>query len=414
MKRSRPLRICLLGYRSDPAVGGQGVYLYHLSRNLVDAGHKVDVVSGDPLPELDPRVRLIHLPGLNLYEHGLLGVGPRPLSGYVELVEWFSKLTGGFAEPWSFCQRVAAWFRKNRADYDIVHDNQSLGSGLLSLSAMGVPVLATIHHPITRDLDLALRTMDGFRDRLLLKRWYSFVRMQRRVARSLPHVVAVSHATKRDVIKDFGLEGDRVSVVHNGIDTEMYKPLSHVRREGSTLMAVVSSGHPLKGLRYLLLAFSLLRRRFASLKLLLVGKLPEHGEIPKLIRSLELGDHIQNLYGLDYSDMVYHYARAGIVVVPSLYEGFGFPAGEAMACGAPLVCTDGGALSEVVADAAVTVPAGRHTDLAEGIELLLRSSERRRRSTIQGRQRVLNNFSWRRTARDTVTVYDSLLTRLGR
>ena len=104
-----PLRIALLGYRSKPHAGGQGVYIKYLSKALVDAGHSVDVISGPPYPEVDPRVRLIKLPSLDLYENGLWSLRPRHLRSLSNIIEWTSKLTGGFAEPYTFGRRAAWW-----------------------------------------------------------------------------------------------------------------------------------------------------------------------------------------------------------------------------------------------------------------------------------------------------------------
>lgn len=409
MSPVKPLRICMLGYRSDPMVGGQGIYLYHLSRALVDAGHSVDVVSGDPVPNLDPRVRLVHLPGLNLYEHGLLGVSPRALCGYVPLVEWFSKLTGGFAEPWSFCERVTKWFCEHRHDYDIVHDNQSLGSGLLDLSSLGVPVVATIHHPITRDLQLALRGAHTYKQRMLLRRWYHFLSMQRRVARALAHIVTVSYAARHDIIEDFGLDPNCVSVVYNGIDAERYTSNPNIERKKRLLMAVISSEQHIKGLRQLLLACASLVKRFPDLELLLVGKLREDGANRRLITTLGLTKHVRNTGKLSNTDLARYYAQATVVVVPSLYEGFGFPVGEAMACGAPVVCTDGGALAEIAADAALVVPAGQSASLAQGVEILLKDPEYARALGVRGQQRIRQHFCWQRAAERMVTLYERLL-----
>ena len=139
------LKVCLLGYRSNPYSGGQGIYIKFLSKALVDAGHSVDVISGEPYPELDERVRLIKLPGLNLFEanNHVTALRPKHLLSYTDFFEWFSMLTGGFPEPYTFGRRLVRYFKRNRPGYDIVHDNQSLCYGTLKLQKMGVPVITT-------------------------------------------------------------------------------------------------------------------------------------------------------------------------------------------------------------------------------------------------------------------------------
>ncbi|MBT4492901.1 MAG: glycosyltransferase, partial [Gammaproteobacteria bacterium] len=204
-RRKRPLKICLLGYRSNPYSGGQGIYIKYLSKALIDAGHQVDVISGQPYPELDDRVRLIKLPSLNLFEakNHVTALRPRHLLSYTDLFEWFSMLTGGFSEPYTFGRRLVEYFRKHQPDYDIVHDNQSLCYGTLKLQQMGIPILTTVHHPITSDRKIALQNTRSLRLKLLIRRWHYFLRMQKKVVGQLDHLVTVSEASRRDISDDF-------------------------------------------------------------------------------------------------------------------------------------------------------------------------------------------------------------------
>lgn len=402
------MRIALLGYRSHPQVGGQGVYLHYFSRALVELGHQVDVISGDPMPELDPRVRLIALPGLNLYERNLTSVRFKEFKESTAWVEWFSKLTGGFAEPWSFCHRALQWI-KQQGCYDIVHDNQSLGSGLLSLLASGQAVTATIHHPVMRDLELALSNCTNWKQRLLLKRWYSFVAMQKRVACGLPKIITVSHASKQDIMEDFGIAAEKIHVAHNGIDTDFYKPIKTPKSKKRRLMVVSSSDQPLKGVRYMLLAYADLIKRFDDLELFFVGSIKVNGENAKLIKKLGIANEVRYVSEVSALDLITYYAQATIVVVPSLYEGFGFPVVEAMACEVPVVCTDGGALKEVAGDAAHLVAAGDVKSLVQGISLLLENTDYQRSLAKKGRQRVLRYFSWRQNAESVAGLYSEII-----
>lgn len=325
------LKICLLGYRSNPYSGGQGIYLKFLSKALVERGHRVDVISGEPYPELDERVRLIKLPGLNLFEaeNHVTALRPHHLTSYTDFIEWWSMLTGGFAEPYTFGRRLVDYFKRHQPDYDIVHDNQSLCYGTLQLQKMGVPLLTTIHHPITSDLRIALQSAENWKMRLLIRRWHSFLRMQKKVVRQLKNLVTVSEASRFDIATDFSVPEDTLKIVHNGIDTEVFRPIPDILREPYTIMATASADAPLKGLDYLIHAIAQLRNEIPDLKLNVLGKLKEDGDTAKLIKRLNIGDRITFHSGLTSEEVAELYARATCAVVPSIYEGFGLPAGEA-------------------------------------------------------------------------------------
>lgn len=403
---SRPLRICLLGYRSNPHSGGQGIYLRYLSQALVRAGHKVDVVSGPPYPELVPSVRLIRIPSLDLHAapNRLLALRPRHLRSWTDLYEWSDTLTGGFPEPRTFGRRALDYLLRHRDDYDLIHDNQSLCNALLQLRSAGIPTVSTIHHPITHDLKIALESARNRRHRLLIRRWYSFIAMQRRVVRNLDHVVTVSECSREAIEKAFAIEKSRISVVHNGIDTHTFQPQPATPRPPQHLVATASADAPLKGLDYLLHAVAQLRRNHPGLTLTVVGRPRPGGHTEKTIRALELGEAVTFRNGISTRELVALYARATIAVVPSLYEGFGLPAGEAMACGVPVVSTTGGALGEVVGDAGVLVPPADAPALARAIAGLLDDGQQRRRLGALARQRITREFSWD-VAGEKMTAY---------
>ena len=385
------------------------MYLRYLSKALVDAGHSVDVISGPPYPHLDPRVRLIELPSLDLFENGLLSLRPRHLASMTNIIEWCSKLTGGFAEPYTFGRRAVKYLRQHGGDYDLVHDNQSLSYGMLQIQDMGLPLVTTLHHPITSDLRIALSAARNPWERLLIRRWHSFLRMQTKVVRSLHNVVTVSDRSRQDIARDFGLQPAGISLVYNGIDTEVFQPLAGVERNAMRLMATCSADAPLKGLRYLLKAYARLLREFPSLELLLVGKPRPGGQTEKLVRRLGLAERVRFVADISTEQMVRYYAEASIAVVPSVYEGFGLPAGEAMACGVPVVSTDGGALPEVVGDAGVIVPARDAEALAAAIAGLLRDPVRREALSRRGRQRIDEMFCWHVCARQMTDYYRQVI-----
>jgi MMP alpha-(1->4)-mannosyltransferase len=406
---AKPLRIALLGYRSQPFAGGQGVYLQYLSKALVDAGHTVDVISGPPYPHLDPRVGLIQLPSLDLFENGLTSLRPRHLKSLTNIIEWTSKLTGGFAEPYTFGRRAVAYLGQHGHKYDLIHDNQSLSYGMLQLQDMGLPLVTTIHHPITSDLRIALSAARNWYERLLIRRWHSFLYMQKKVVKQLRNVVTVSDCSRQDIADDFGIQPAGIGLVHNGIDTEIFHPLAQVKRKPQRLMATCSADAPLKGLRYLLRAYAKLLQTYPELELLVVSKPKPGGRTEKLLRRLGISERVRFVSGISTEQMVHYYAEATIAVVPSVYEGFGLPAGEAMACGVPVISSDGGALPEVVGDAGVIVPAKSIDALVEAIDGLLQDPGRQAQLGERGRQRILEQFCWHVCAGQMVDYYRQVL-----
>ncbi len=405
----RSLRIALLGYRSAPFGGGQGVYLKYLSKALVDAGHKVDVISGPPYPHLDPRVRLIELPSLDLFENGLGSLRFEHLRSWTNIIEWTSKLTGGFAEPYTFGRRAVKYLKQHGHNYDLVHDNQSLSYGMLQLQEMGIPLVTTVHHPITNDLRIALKAARSWHERLLIRRWHSFLNMQKKVVKKLHNIVTVSDCSRQDIAADFGIQPAGISLVHNGIDIDEFRPLPDIARRPRMLMATASADAPLKGLRYLLEAYARLLANYPDLELLLVSKPLPGGKTERLVKSLGIADKVKFVNGISTQQMVRYYAEATIAVVPSVYEGFGLPAGEAMACGVPVISSDGGALPEVVGDAGVIVPVKSVKALGQAIAQLLEDPERRAQLSMAGRARIAEEFCWQVCAKQMTQYYEQVL-----
>jgi glycosyltransferase involved in cell wall biosynthesis len=390
------LRIALLGYRSHPHVGGQGIYLHYLSKALVDLGHCVDVISGPPYPELDARVNLIQLPSLDLYAHKNphWALRPKHFLSLADFSEWWSKLSGGFGEPYSFGRRLVRYFKKHPTGYDIIHDNQSLCYGLLQLQAQGENVIATVHHPITRDRDIALTATTTKGQRWLINRWYSFLNMQKTVVQKLNYILTVSQQSQQDIVEAFERPLEKINIIPNGIDTEIFKPLPDIHRNPWQIITTASSDQPLKGLSVLLNALAQLRGELPHIKLLVIGKLKLDGVTEKELNALQLANCVEFKTGISTEQLVREYAESKIAVVPSLYEGFGLPAGEALACGIPLICSDGGALPEVVGNAAFMVKAGDVVGLVRALKILLNDDEYCEQLSQRGRLHSLQHLSW--------------------
>ena len=401
-----PLRILLPSYRSDPHTGGQGIYMRLISKALVDLGHHVDVISGPPYPELDPRIGLIKLPSLDMYarENPITCLSSEIIGNKTDLFEWWSHNWGGFPEPYTFGVRMADYMRDKIDQYDIMHDNQTLCYGMLDVRDMGLPVVGTIHHPITKDRRIDIAHAKWPWIKFLKWRWYSFLNMQIKVARALDPLIVVSESTKRDVHTDFKIPMERMVRIHHGIDHELFTPQPHITRRKNRLIATASADVPLKGLIYLIRAYHMLLADHPDLELVVVGRLREGQTMDELNR-LGIRDRVKFVSGLSGEDIRDLYAEATIAVSPSVYEGFGFPAGEALSCGVPLVATDGGSLPEVVGDAGIVVPHSNPPALARAIDTLLRDENRRADMSIKARQHILDNFKWERCAREVVQLY---------
>ena len=368
-------------------------------------GHQVTVISGPPYPQLVEGVRLVELPSLDLYARESMAVSLSELRDPLGRREWISKLTGGFAEPWTFGERARDWILEHANDFDVVHDNQTLADGILDLQRSGVPVVTTIHHPITRDRRVALSGETRWWWRLLIRRWHRFLSMQARVASQLDHIVTVSQLSATDIATDFGVMPNTISVVPNGVDTALFKPLPGVSRRPRQVIATASADAPLKGLAVLLRAFKNLVDADPSTELVLIARPKPGGDTEALIAQLGLRDRIRFVGDASHEQINRLYAESAVAVVPSLYEGFGLPAVEAMAAGIPLVSTDGGALKEVVGEGGLQVRAGDSAALADAMQHVLSDSELAQALAKRGLARARQQFCWSVCAGQMVDLY---------
>ncbi|SDU18005.1 glycosyltransferase family 4 protein [Desulfobacula phenolica] len=412
-----PLKIGLISYRSNPHCGGQGVYIRHLSHALCDLGHDVEVIAGPPDPLLNTNshntssntLTLTMLKTLDLYNPEDLFRTPSlyELKDPINLIEWLDVSTMGYPEPLTFGMRVKRHLNETKKQYDIIHDNQCLSYGILSL-AKTMPVTATIHHPITVDRRLAVQSTTSFLKKLKALRWYSFISMQKRVAKKLSHIITVSDSSKKDIAKEFNISESKFKTIPIGIDTDNFYPLENIKKQSNRIIVTNSADTPLKGLFHLLFAIKgVLKTR--QVKLVIIGTPKKGGSIENLVKKLGLDQHIKFTGRIDNDQFVKEYAKSSIAVVPSLYEGFGLPVGEAMACRIPVICTTGGALPEVAGDAAKMVPPGDAKSLETAILELLDDPSQRETLAEKGYQRVLKEFNWKKTAARTVDTYKEII-----
>lgn len=404
--------MALLAYRGNPYSGGQGVYIRHLSRALADLGHRVDVISGQPYPTLEDGVGLVQLPSLDLYRPDRVFRPNRLPRSAVDVLELAYMCTGGFPEPLTFSLRADRWLRAH-PDYDVVHDNQCLGYGLLPI-AKRLPVLGTVHHAITVDRRLDLQYAPTPWRKLALRRWYGFVRMQTRVARQLPRLVSVSETSRGHIIDEFGVAPDRIDVVPVGVDADLFRPRSEIPRVPGRLLAVTSSDVPLKGLSILLESLAKLRTEKPDAHLVVIGRMRPEDPARKTVARFGLEDAVEFTGSIDESRVLELYGQAEVAVVPSLYEGFSLPAVQAMASGLPLVATKAGAIPEVAGtheETTLLVEPGDPVALANAVKRMFDDDDLRARLGAAARRRVLERFTWERTAQGTVDLYRRVIAR---
>jgi len=406
------MRVALLSYRSHPHTGGQGIYLRHLSRELANLGHTVEVFSGQPYPELDhPAVALTKVPSLDLYRQPDPFRVPklREFRDLVDVEEFATMCTAGFPEPKTFSTRVARVLAGRVDDFDIVHDNQVLGYGMLDIERLGLPLITTLHHPITFDRRIDIgQTRNPWR-KLTLARWYGFLRMQGRVARRARKILTPSESSRLDIAQDFGVDLDRMESIPLGVD-DGFVPPTRPRIPGR-ILAMASADAPMKGIATLLEAFAKLRTE-RDVELVLVTKPRPGGRTERLIGELAIGDSVRFVHGISDAQLVELMGSAELACVPSLYEGFSLPTAELMACATPLVVSRAGAIPEVVGadgQCADLVTPGDVGELAAALGALLDDPERRARYGAAGRRRVEELFSWRAVAQKVAAAYEDVI-----
>jgi glycosyltransferase involved in cell wall biosynthesis len=402
----RPLRVALVSYRSKAHVGGQGIYLRHLSRELAALGHQVEVFSGQPYPELEPGPVLRALPSLDLYREPDPFRTPRPSEyrDWIDVLEFGWMKTGAFPEPFTFSLRLRRELLPRLADFDLVHDNQVLAYGLLAFPRAGMPLVTSIHHPISVDRRIELKAARGL-SKLAKWRWYSFVRMQARVARRCGTILTASQSSAADICRDFGAAPGNVRVIPLGVDTRLFHPRPAPRVPGRMIAVASAADSPIKGVATLLRAFAKLATE-RDVHLIVVGRPGAGGPTEKLVAELALGDRVRFAHGISDTELAELAASAEVAVVPSLYEGFSLPAVEHMASGTPLIVSRTGALPEVVGDTAVMVQPGDPEELGAAVADLLDSPRRRAQLGEAAWRRVQERFAGPAVARATVAEYE--------
>ena len=397
------LKIALLSYRSAPFSGGQGIFVRELSSALLKRGHEVDIISGPPMPILDPGNKLIKLEGLNLFEtfnfrDRAFKLWNKKNKDSLDYYDFFKTLIGGFPEMYSFGERVKKYL-SHKKDYDIVIDNQSLSLGMLEIQKT-YPFIEIIHHPITKDFKYDLIYSNGFMQRFFKKRWYSFLKMNKKVAPKLKKIITPSVNSKKDIALDFKIDPKRIDVIPNGLDLTIFKKNNGLERERFKIVTVASADIPLKGLDTTLKAISLILDKYPNIKLSVVGNPRENGHTERVIRQLNLTNHISFKTNLSKEEVAYEYQSSSLAIISSLYEGFGFPAAEAMACGTPIISSNSSALPEIIQDFGQLYEPGNSVALRDCIENFYLNRSSYNDLAKKGSLYANETFNWQKIALD--------------
>jgi len=385
-----------LSYRSAPFGGGQGIYVYELSKALKNIGHNVDVISGPPYPELIADIELIKLPGLNLFStfkfrERLKIFFHTKNKSWDNWYEFSSTLMGGFPELQTFGNRAKIFLSDK--NYDAVIDNQSISFGMIDIQK-SKPLIEIIHHPISKDYFYDLKFARGLVQRLSKLRWFSFLKMQKKVAKQMKVVVTPSLNSKQDIHHDFKVPMQNIQVIHNGIDFNTFCLLPNIVPRANGVITTASADVPLKGLDFSLHAIARLKSEYPDINLTVIGSPRAEGHTERLIKKLKLEEQVSFKTNLTKDEITHEYAKSSVAVVSSLYEGFGFPVGEAMACATPLVATNVASIPEITGSFAQLIPAEDAEAIYQGIKNIFQSPQKYKIQAELGRQHIIENFNW--------------------
>ncbi|MBP7583489.1 MAG: glycosyltransferase family 4 protein [Spirochaetes bacterium] len=408
------MKICLLSYRGNPYCGGQGVYLMYIARELVKMGHEVHAIVGPPYPFEMEGVTLHRISNHNYFNIAKNYIKPhKPFATFQPLnfYEFMASKLGIFPEIETFSFRAFLKLKElvKTHRFDIIHDNQCLGYGFLLIKLLGIPFVSTLHHPLTVDRSTWFEYPSDFSLRMKRVLYYPLI-MQKIVTNRMDHIITVSHDSKREIHEAFGTPLKKQSVVYNGLDSSIFQPMPGVRKVKNSVIFVGNVEDRKKGVSYMLRAISLTRNR---VHLTIVdGGAPNRRFVPHWIDKFGINDRITFAGKVTNEKLVELYNRAEIALSPSLYEGFGFPAAEAMACELPVIASTAGALPEVVGEhmeTAMVVPPRDPQAIADAIDYLVEHPEKREEMGKAARKRVLATFTWENAAKEMVKVYGEVI-----
>ena len=397
------LNIAILSYRSAQFGGGQGVYIRDISFALSLMGHNVDVISGPPYPDLHKKVNLIKLPGLNLFEtfsfkDRLKKLFKKKNKNFNHYYEFISVLFGGFPEPRTFGDRVNVYLSSNN-NYDLIIDNQSLSYGMIDIQKR-FPFIEIIHHPITFDYKFELASSKRIKYKLSRYRWYSFLKMQKKVAPLIKQIITPSKSSKEGIVNEFNCAKENINVINNGLDTNEFSPIDKTGINKNRLITTASADVPLKGLDYSLKALKMLKDDYPELHLVVIGSPKKGGHTERLIRELELEQDVIFKSNITKEEIRDLYSTSSVAIVSSLYEGFGYPVIEAMSCEVPLIATNISSIPELTSEFATLIEPKNEEMIYKSVKNILSDYDEFKQIAINGRAHVIKNFNWAKITKE--------------
>lgn len=406
------LKIALLSYRSARFGGGQGVYIRDISFALSLMGHDVDVISGPPYPQLHEGIKLIKLPGLNLFEtfsfkDRIEKFKKKKNKNMDDFYEFFLTLTGGFPELRTFGNRANKYLKEND-DYDVVIDNQSISYGMIEIQKR-FPFIEIIHHPITFDFKFELASSKKIKYKISRYLWYSFLKMQKRVAPQIKNIITPSQSSKNGIIAELKCKNSNITVINNGLDTQEFFPVPNSARDKNRLITTASADVPLKGLDYSLKALKLLKEENPKIHLIVIGGYKKDGHTERLIKELGIKQNVIFKKNIPKNEITQLYSTSSVAIVSSLYEGFGYPVIEAMSCEVPIIATNVSSIPELVSDFGTLIEPKNENQLKENVLKVMENYDYFKDIAIKGRQHVVETFNWSKiTSEYEKIIYDTI------
>jgi glycosyltransferase involved in cell wall biosynthesis len=416
------MKLAFVMYQGNMYSGGQGVYLHYITRELARLGHEVHVISGRPYPRLDDAVVHHRLHSYSFWAF---------LNGRDEHAYDHAHNPAEFFHPWNFYEfastraslaslfftfsvrayRKLAELEAQTGPFDLVHDNQTLGYGILAMKRlMGKRVVASLHHPLAIDRANNLREAKNVVALVAKELWFPW-RMQSIVANRIDAILTGSRNSAESVSASMDIPLSHIRQTPYGVDADVMRRLPGVQRKPGTVLFVGDSEDRNKGARFLIDACARLQDEVDFRLLFKDKKEKDMKVVPPLVWQHGLKRLVEYIPRLGTDELVALYNSAQVVVSPSLYEGFGLPAAEAMACGAAVVATTAGAFPEFIEDGrtGLLVRPGDPAALAAAIKSLLLDPDRCARMGEAASEHIRANFTWARTAKATLEVYDEVL-----
>lgn len=405
----KKLKIGLLSYRSDPFSGGQGIYIKNVSEALQNRGHEVTIFSGNPLPIVSNKIKVVEIntPGyfetFNSFERFKIFQAQEKTR--LDLWDFIETFTGTFTEPIFFSDRLLqnTEFAKTADSYDVFHDNQSISNYPDSINKK---LITTLHHPIHVDRDIDLENESSFLRKLAIKRWYSFLNFQKKNLKKVKKIISPSKSSKKDICHYFQYPAEQISVIWNGIDLADYK--FHQRTSfNSEFVTIISSDVPMKNLRNILKALYLLKNDGLSAKLTIIGDLREDNK--KLINDLDLNDLVSFRKKLPRNELIKILNASDIGIAASSYEGFGFPLVEMIATGLPVIVSDKASLPELAGDAGLKFNSDDVSDLKDKMKELVKNHALRDKLANNSKVRRDAFFGWDEYAKKLEDLFEEII-----